>query len=468
VIAGTPTQTGSFAFTVRVTDARGQSDDQAFTMEVLPAGTIINVALEANGGVASASSVFNSTTWPLAALNNGDRKGLNWNNGGLWADGTPDAWPDWAQITFAGNRTISKIDVTTQQDNYVSPVEPTETLTFSNHGIRAFEVQYWNGSGWVTVPGGSVVGNTKVWRSFTFPAVTTDRIRVWVTNSGNIYSRIAELEAWGTAVGGNVAPTVSLTAPDNNATYTAPAAVTLAANASDSDGTVARVELYSDTNLLGTATTPPYSFAWTNVSAGSYVLTAKAYDNAGASTVSSPVAITVTPAGAPLINVALQANGGVASASSVFNSTIWPLAAINNGDRKGLNWNNGGLWADGTPDAWPDWAQITFAGNRTISKIDVFTMQDNYLNPIEPTAALTFATTPPASHPYAGGITDFYVQYWNGSGWITVPGGSVTGNNNIWRNFTFPAVTTDCIRILINHALNKYSRVAEIEAWGTN
>ena len=63
------------------------------------------------------------------------------------------------------------------------------------------------------------------------------------------------------------------------------------------------------------------------------------------------------------------------------------------------------------------------------------------------------------------GITDFDVQYWNGSGWITVPGGSVTGNNLVWRKFTFSAISTSAIRVNVRSALNTYSRITEIEAY---
>ena len=63
------------------------------------------------------------------------------------------------------------------------------------------------------------------------------------------------------------------------------------------------------------------------------------------------------------------------------------------------------------------------------------------------------------------GITDFQVQYWNGSAWVDVPGGNVTGNNLVWRKFTFTPVTTDRIRVLVNSALNSYSRITEVEAW---
>ncbi|MEU8266906.1 glycoside hydrolase family 48 protein [Sphaerisporangium sp. NPDC049002] len=92
----------------------------------------------------------------------------------------------------------------------------------------------------------------------------------------------------------NQPPTVSLTSPTAGQTFTAPATVNLAATAADSDGTVSKVDFYNGTTLLGTDTTAPYTYSWTGVAAGSYSLTAKATDNAGAATTSTPVGITVS------------------------------------------------------------------------------------------------------------------------------------------------------------------------------
>jgi hypothetical protein len=70
----------------------------------------------------------------------------------------------------------------------------------SVYGVTNFDVQYWTGAGWAIIPGGSVTGNDKVWRKFTFAPLTTSRIRVAVYNAQLSYSRIVELEAW-TATG---------------------------------------------------------------------------------------------------------------------------------------------------------------------------------------------------------------------------------------------------------------------------
>lgn len=91
----------------------------------------------------------------------------------------------------------------------------------------------------------------------------------------------------------NVAPSVSLTAPANGATFTAPANTTISATASDSDGQVERVEFFVDNTLIGTDATAPYSAAWSSVPAGTYTLSAVAYDNAGESTRSATATVTV-------------------------------------------------------------------------------------------------------------------------------------------------------------------------------
>jgi RHS repeat-associated protein len=170
---------------------------------VTAAPALTNFALSTNGAVATASSIYNAN-YPTSATVDGDRKGLNWNNGGGWNDATAGAYPDWLQIDFNGSKTIDEIDVFTLQDNPASPVEPTETITFSAYGITAFDVQYWNGSSWVTVTGGSITGNNKVWRKFTFAAITTTKIRVLTNASPDGFCRLTEVEAWGAAGSANI------------------------------------------------------------------------------------------------------------------------------------------------------------------------------------------------------------------------------------------------------------------------
>ena len=107
----------------------------------------------------------------------------------------------------------------------------------------------------------------------------------------------------------NTSPTVSLTAPANNATYLAPAAhIKLSAAAADKDGTISKVEFYNGNTLLHTETLIPYGFTWKNVPLGKYTITAKAYDNSGNVTASAAVHISVVRNNAPLVSIVKPAN----------------------------------------------------------------------------------------------------------------------------------------------------------------
>jgi len=92
----------------------------------------------------------------------------------------------------------------------------------------------------------------------------------------------------------NQVPTVALTAPANNSAYTSPASIALAATASDVDGSIASVQFYNGTTLIGTSVASPYAYAWTNVAAGTYMITAVATDNSGAKTTSGMVTVIVS------------------------------------------------------------------------------------------------------------------------------------------------------------------------------
>ena len=73
----------------------------------------------------------------------------------------------------------------------------------------------------------------------------------------------------------------------------------IAASATDADGTVAKVEFFNGSTKLGEDTTAPYTYDWTGVAAGSYTLTARATDNLGATTTSAARTITVISANTP-------------------------------------------------------------------------------------------------------------------------------------------------------------------------
>ncbi len=133
-----------------------------------------------------------------------------------------------------------------------------------------------------------------------------------------------------TAPPGNAPPVVTLTAPAAGATFTAPASVTMQAAASDSDGTVVKVEFYAGAALAGTSTAAPYTATAGPLAAGSYSLTAKAYDSGGASTTSAAVLITVNGAGDTQAPTAPASLAATASGSSQVNLS-WAASTDNVG-----------------------------------------------------------------------------------------------------------------------------------------
>jgi hypothetical protein len=92
----------------------------------------------------------------------------------------------------------------------------------------------------------------------------------------------------------NTPPQVSITSPQNGATFTAPADITVNATASDPGGSVTQVQFFINGNLAGSDTSSPYSFTHQDVPAGSYTLAARATDNGGL-TADASVNVTVNP-----------------------------------------------------------------------------------------------------------------------------------------------------------------------------
>ena len=92
---------------------------------------------------------------------------------------------------------------------------------------------------------------------------------------------------------GNLLPNVNITSPVDNASVTSKTNLTISVTATDTDGNISKVEFYNGSTLLSAQTSAPFTYVWPNITAGSYVFTAKAYDNENASTVSNIVNVTV-------------------------------------------------------------------------------------------------------------------------------------------------------------------------------
>jgi len=75
-------------------------------------------------------------------------------------------------------------------------------------------------------------------------------------------------------------PVVTLTTPENNINVGLRAPVSLTASATD-NGTIQKVEFTANGALIGKSTTDPYTFTWTPTISGTYIVSARAFDNLG-------------------------------------------------------------------------------------------------------------------------------------------------------------------------------------------
>jgi len=88
----------------------------------------------------------------------------------------------------------------------------------------------------------------------------------------------------------------SITSPTTNATYGLGSSVTITANASDTAGNVTNMSFKANSQAIGSATAAPYQVAWSNMSAGTYTVTATAQDDQGVTVTSAPITVKISKA----------------------------------------------------------------------------------------------------------------------------------------------------------------------------
>ena len=143
---------------------------------------------------------------------------------------------------------------------------------------------------WITVYNASGTGNGNVAYTVTANPNFTPRTGT-ITVGGQTFTVTQEARTTTTSV--------SITSPVSGAVFTLPTNLFVSANATNPNGTIARVEFYANNQLIGTDTSAPYQIVWNGVAATNYTLVAKSYDQNNAVTLSEAVNITVYPAPPP-------------------------------------------------------------------------------------------------------------------------------------------------------------------------
>jgi len=316
-ISGTPTAAGTFIDTVKATNASG-TGKQSITI------TIISINSPVITSAATASGIVGTTfSYSIAATNNPTSFAVT---------GTLPAGLTVSGATISGTPTASGTFVTTIKATNAGGTGAA-TLTISIAAAGTCTIPAWNAA--TQYVGSSVVsrgGNqytAKWWTQNDDPLLNSGQYDVWQLNG----------PCGGGAV--NINPTVAINSPANNASFTAPANIVIAATAADVDGTVAKVDFYNGSTLLGTATTSPYSLTWSNVVAGSYTITAKATDNAGGTTTSTGINITVNSAANINPTIAITAPANNATYTAPATVVITATAADADGTVAKVDFYNG-------------------------------------------------------------------------------------------------------------------------------
>ncbi len=330
--------TGSYTFSARATDNAGLATTSTTATVSVDVPPTVAITAPASGAILSAPATVTVTA--TAADADGTVTRVD-----FFSNGTPvgsaTAAPYSATLNSLGSGTYLLTAVATDNAGLTTTstgvsvtvdTPPTVTLT-SPTGAQVLsapatvvvsataadadgtvgKVEFFQGAnlvGTVTTPPYSVSIPNLASGSYTFSARATDNAGL-ATTSASVTMSV------------DVPPTVAITAPANSAIIPAPANITVTATAADADGTVTRVDFFSNGAPVGSATAAPYSATLNSLGSGTYLLTAVATDNAGLTTTSSAVSITVdTP---PTVSITAPANSAIISAPA--NVTVTATAA---------------------------------------------------------------------------------------------------------------------------------------------
>jgi hypothetical protein len=194
--------------------------------------------------------------------------------------------------------------------SYTAPANITLAATASDADGSIAAVRFYSGTTLLNLDNASPY-------TYTWTGVSSGTYQLYATATDNQGAVSTSAVVNVTVYPPNQPPTVTMTSPVNNSTYTAPATLNLAATASDPDGSVASVRFYRGSTLLNTDSASPYEYTWTNVSSGTYQLRAVAQDNQGATSTSTVVTVTVLSSSTPAVWYTLTATANPANGGTV-------------------------------------------------------------------------------------------------------------------------------------------------------
>ncbi|MFN8416336.1 MAG: endo-1,4-beta-xylanase [Cytophagaceae bacterium] len=287
----TATTAGSYNVVVSSGNCSATSTNTTVTVNALPTATITaggattfcqggSVVLSANTGTGLTYQWRNGTSNIASATGATYTANSSGNYNVIVSSGNCSATSTSTTVTV--NAPIS-VSVTPNGIQTLIPSQPiTLTATTSATGVT---YTWYNGT--------SVVGSN----SATLSVTTAGNYSVQITNGS------CQATSNTVSVVNANAPLVSMISPTNNGTAVAPANILLEAQATDSDGSITKVEFYQNNVKVGEGTgTTSYQYTLTNVAQGAYTFYAVATDNSGLQTTSASVNFTVGVNQSPIVN----------------------------------------------------------------------------------------------------------------------------------------------------------------------
>ncbi len=178
------------------------------------------------------------------------------------------------------------VAISSPQDEFVfhAPAEiPIETETFDTVG-NIISVEFFEGYNSLGVA-------TEAPWTLTWENVSAGRYELYAKIKNDLGYKFTSDPVFINVI--NVIPTVEITSPYSGQEFSAPADITITADASDEDGTVTQVEFLIDTNSLTIDYDTPYEFTWNDVPEGRYFIRATVTDNDGRTYTSREVRVDV-------------------------------------------------------------------------------------------------------------------------------------------------------------------------------
>ena len=268
------------------------TDDQGGSGSSVPVEFTVNsISNEGCTGIAVWSSSATYTQGDEVQLN-GKKYLANWwtQNNPETSNGPTGSGQPWTLLGSCSGDTNQPPSVSITSPSTGSTFEENtaiELVASANDDGSITQVEFFNGSsslGIDTTSPYNITWTNGVVGSYSITAVATDNDGVTTTSAA---INISIIEASNTL-------SVSLTSPNTGAIFTFGNAISITADASDTNSNVTLVEFFDGATKLGEDATAPYGITWSSGNIGNHSLTARASNNDNETVTSTTVNISIT------------------------------------------------------------------------------------------------------------------------------------------------------------------------------